>query len=121
MAKEHRQATSTHAEAPASSSKEMDNILGSKLATVAAVGLGVALIEAELIPGMLIGIGAPLNAIKTDAEGGWTMMSAPTPSVRFADSINKPLVNPTTMITRVTSTATAITVIAVRIGRCIVF
>ena len=59
MAKEHRQATSTHAEAPASS-KEMDNILGSKLATVAAVGLGVALIEAELIPGMLIGIGAML-------------------------------------------------------------
>jgi hypothetical protein len=60
MAKEHRQATSTHAEAPASSSKEMDNILGSKLATVAAVGIGVALIEAELIPGMLIGIGAML-------------------------------------------------------------
>jgi hypothetical protein len=60
MAKEHRQATSTQAEEPASSSKEMDSILGSKLATVAAVGIGVALIEAELIPGMLIGIGAML-------------------------------------------------------------
>jgi Protein of unknown function (DUF5132) len=66
MAKEHRQAPPTHAEAPVSSSKaasnggEMDNIFGSKLATVAAVGIGVALIEAELIPGMLIGIGAML-------------------------------------------------------------
>ena len=37
-----------------------DDIFGSRLATVAAVGLGVALIEAELIPGMLIGIGAML-------------------------------------------------------------
>jgi hypothetical protein len=34
--------------------------VGSRLATVAVVGLGVALIEAELIPGMLIGIGAML-------------------------------------------------------------
>lgn len=31
---------------------------GSKLATVAAVALGVALIEIELIPGMLIGVAA---------------------------------------------------------------
>ena len=31
-----------------------------KIATVAAVGLGVALIEAELIPGMLIGVAAML-------------------------------------------------------------
>jgi hypothetical protein len=38
----------------------MENILGSRLATVAAVGIGVALIEVELIPGMLIGIGAML-------------------------------------------------------------
>jgi hypothetical protein len=47
------------AESPSSQSK-MEDVLGSKLATVAVVGLGVALIEAELIPGMLIGIGAML-------------------------------------------------------------
>jgi hypothetical protein len=35
-----------------------DTTLGSKLATVAAIGVGVALIEAELIPGMLIGVAA---------------------------------------------------------------
>ncbi len=68
---------------------------------------------------MLIGIGAPLNAMKIDADGGCTMMSAPTPSVRFADSKISPLVSPTTIITSITSTATAITVIAVRTGRCI--
>jgi len=34
--------------------------LPSKLATVAIIGLGVALIEAELIPGMLLGIAAVL-------------------------------------------------------------
>ncbi len=70
---------------------------------------------------MVIGIGAPLNAMNTDAEGGCTMMSAPTPSVRFADSISNPLVSPTTMITSVTSTATAIIVISVRMGRCNTF
>lgn len=37
-----------------------EDTLGSKLTTVAAIGLGVALIEAELIPGMLIGIAAML-------------------------------------------------------------
>src|SRR5438270_1519748 len=63
MAQEHHQAapkpTPTQ---PAQSMGDLDgeNILGSKLATVAAVGLGVALIEAELIPGMLIGVGAML-------------------------------------------------------------
>jgi hypothetical protein len=36
------------------------NPLASKAATVALVGLGVALIEVELIPGMLIGIAAML-------------------------------------------------------------
>jgi hypothetical protein len=36
------------------------NPLTSKIATVAAVGLGVALIEVELIPGMLIGVAAVL-------------------------------------------------------------
>jgi hypothetical protein len=34
--------------------------VGSQVATVAAIGLGVALIEAELIPGMLIGAAAVL-------------------------------------------------------------
>ena len=34
--------------------------LGSKLATVAVIGVGVALIEVDLIPGMLIGIAAML-------------------------------------------------------------
>ena len=68
---------------------------------------------------MLIGIGAPLNAMKIDAEGGCTMMSAPIPSVRLADSKIRPLVSPTTMITSITSIATAIMVIAVRTGRCI--
>ncbi len=34
------------------------NTLGNKIATVAVVGLGVALIEAELIPGLLLGVAA---------------------------------------------------------------
>lgn len=34
--------------------------MGAKLATVAAVAVGVALIEVELIPGMLIGVAAML-------------------------------------------------------------
>lgn len=36
------------------------NELSSKLATVAAVGIGAALIEVELIPGMLLGVAAML-------------------------------------------------------------
>ena len=36
------------------------NPLASKVATVAVVGLGLALIEVELIPGMLIGVAAML-------------------------------------------------------------
>lgn len=43
--------------APVSASHE-DGTFGNKVATVAAVGLGVALIEAELLPGMLIGVAA---------------------------------------------------------------
>ena len=46
------------------------------------------------------------------------MISAPIPSVRLADSVSRPLVRPTTIITSVTSTATAITVMIVRTGRC---
>src|ERR1035437_5606514 len=67
MAKGHRQAPPTHEEAappapsiPAPGAGEMENILGSRMATVAVVGLGVALIEVEWIPGMLIGIAAML-------------------------------------------------------------
>src|SRR5260370_41215816 len=63
MAKEHGQATPAHEEtdrastsSPASGNGDLDGILGSRLATAAAVGIGVALIAAELIPGMLIGI-----------------------------------------------------------------
>lgn len=37
-----------------------ENELGTKIATVAAIGIGAALIEAELIPGILIGVGAML-------------------------------------------------------------
>ena len=77
MAKEHRQATPAHEEAappppsrPAAGG-ELENILGSRLATVAVVGLGVALIEVEWIPGMLIGIGAMLapNLLKRFGAG----------------------------------------------------
>jgi hypothetical protein len=57
MAKKHETAPLPPAESSAES--KMDDV-GSRLATVAVVGLGVALIEAELIPGMLIGIGAML-------------------------------------------------------------
>jgi hypothetical protein len=45
---------------PTSTEEENGNTLGNKMATVAMVGLGVALIEAELIPGMLIGVAAML-------------------------------------------------------------
>lgn len=40
--------------------KEESSELTSKLATVAAVGIGAALIEVELIPGMLLGVAAML-------------------------------------------------------------
>ena len=59
---------------------------------------------------MAMGMGAPLKAMKIEAEGGWIMMSAPTPCVRLADSVSSPVVRPTTMITSITSTATANTV-----------
>ena len=39
---------------------EENNELGNRIATVAAIGIGAALIEVELIPGILIGIGAML-------------------------------------------------------------
>ena len=61
---------------------------------------------------MRMGMGAPLNARNTDAEGGCSMMSAPTPSMRLAVSCSMPLVSPTIMITSVTSTPTARTLTA---------
>ncbi len=39
---------------------EQGNDMGSRIATVAAIGIGAALIEVELIPGILIGMGAVL-------------------------------------------------------------
>jgi hypothetical protein len=67
MVKEHRSGRTKHDETaqpsssmPAPGSADMENILGSRLATVAAVGIVAALIEVELIPGMLLGIGAML-------------------------------------------------------------
>jgi hypothetical protein len=50
----------TEVVATATPATETMNPLASKAATVAAVGLGVALIEVELLPGMLIGIAAML-------------------------------------------------------------
>lgn len=47
-----------HPPAPAAAAE--DNEFGNKIATVAVIGIGAALIEAELIPGILIGIGAML-------------------------------------------------------------
>jgi hypothetical protein len=45
---------------PTTSSAEPGNDLGNRIATVALVGVGAALIEAELIPGILIGAAAML-------------------------------------------------------------
>ena len=39
---------------------EDNNEMGNRIATVAAIGIGAALIEVELIPGILIGIAAML-------------------------------------------------------------
>ena len=64
-----------------------------------------------------MGIGAPLKAMNTEAEGGCTITSAPTPSMRRAVSVSNPLVRPTMIRTSVTSTPTAMTLISVRTGR----
>jgi hypothetical protein len=48
------------AQTSSSSPAEETNDIGNKIATVAVVGLGAALIEAELIPGILIGAAAML-------------------------------------------------------------
>lgn len=48
-----------HRTAPVPAAEDTNEV-GSKIATVAAIGIGAALIEAELIPGILIGIGAML-------------------------------------------------------------
>ena len=46
------------ATAPAPAAQETNGTLGSKVATVALVGLGAALFEVELIPGILLGAAA---------------------------------------------------------------
>jgi len=48
------------APSPTHEPHEEQNGLGSRMATVAAVGVGIALIEEELIPGLLIGATAAL-------------------------------------------------------------
>lgn len=45
---------------PVQQTTEESSAITSKLATVAAVGLGAALLEVELIPGMLLGVAAML-------------------------------------------------------------
>ncbi len=45
---------------PAPAAADQNNEKGSQIATVAAIGIGAALIEAELIPGILIGMAAML-------------------------------------------------------------
>lgn len=45
---------------PHAPAADEDNELGTRVATIAAIGIGAALIEVELIPGILIGIGAML-------------------------------------------------------------
>ncbi|HSU32942.1 MAG TPA: DUF5132 domain-containing protein [Bryobacteraceae bacterium] len=45
---------------PVPHTTEESNAMTSKLATVAAVGIGAALLEVELIPGMLLGVAAML-------------------------------------------------------------
>src|SRR5262249_6445454 len=58
-----------------------------------------------------------LIARNNDEFGGWNMMSAPTPSVRFAVSVEIPVVSPTTTRINVTSRATASTLTMVLTGR----
>ena len=63
------------------------------------------------------GIGVPLNPMMNEVDCGCTMISAPTPTVRFADSSSIPCVSPTTRRIRIISTATAVTESTVRTGR----
>src|SRR5579875_3921251 len=67
---------------------------------------------------ILIGIGAAVMPRKKEAPGGCTIISAPTPSTRFADSFSIPEVMPTTSNTMPTSIATARMLTIVRMGRC---
>jgi hypothetical protein len=63
---EHQAATNGHVEEPAPASPEIENFgdevknndVVAKVATIAVVGVGAALISTELIPGMLIGVAA---------------------------------------------------------------
>jgi hypothetical protein len=53
-------APDTKALVPTQPTTEESNAFTSRLATVAAVGVGAALLEVELIPGMLLGVAAML-------------------------------------------------------------
>lgn len=53
-------ATPSAALVPVQQTTEESSAITSKLATVAAVGVGAALLEIELIPGMLLGVAAML-------------------------------------------------------------
>ena len=58
-----------------------------------------------------------LNASNKEEFGGWNKMSAPTPSVRLAVSLEIPAVSPTTTRINITSRATARMLTVVRTGR----
>ena len=63
------------------------------------------------------GITALENAKKMEELGGWTMMSAPTPSARVRQSAKAPEVSPTISRTRNTCSERASTLSAERSGR----
>jgi hypothetical protein len=73
--------------APPAAAAEENNDFSNRVATVAAIGIGAALIEAELIPGILIGIAAMLAPnlvpklgtalrplVKTVVRAGYTLV-----------------------------------------------
>jgi hypothetical protein len=62
--------------------------------------------------------GAPLKAVKLLEPGGCTIRSAPMPRVRSAASFSMPSAKLTMTRMSVTSTATAMIEISVRMGRC---
>src|SRR5438876_7318899 len=62
--------------------------------------------------------GAPEICPMTLDPGGCTITSAPMPRLRARASLSMPTINPTTTRISTTSTATAITLISERIGRC---
>ena len=90
------------------------------------VGIGADIMVQPPGSSLLMGVsgaagietGAPLTPISSDEPGGCTMMSAPMPTWRFLASLSMPMERPTMSRIRVTSTATATTLMMVRNGRC---